>query len=40
LAAAETLTDRLLLRAYGALDDTASAAFLAGTQALGTALGV
>jgi hypothetical protein len=40
LAAAETLTDRLLLRPYGALDDAAGAAFLAGTKAIGTALGV
>jgi hypothetical protein len=40
LDAAEALTDRLLLRSYGALDDAAGAAFLAGTRAIGAALGV
>jgi hypothetical protein len=40
LDAAEALTDRLLLRPYGVLDNTASAAFLAGTKAIGSALNV
>lgn len=40
LDAAEALTDRLLLGAYDALDDDAKAAFLAGTRAIGAALGV
>ena len=40
LAAAEALTDRLLLGPYESLDDAAKAALLAGTQAIGTALGV
>jgi hypothetical protein len=40
LDAAETLTDRLLIRPYGALDDAAGAAFLTGTRAIGAALGV
>ncbi len=37
---AEALTDRLLLSAYEALEDNAKAVFLAGTQAIGAALGV
>ncbi len=40
LDAAETLTDRLLLSPYGVLNDAAGTAFLAGTKAIGTALGV
>lgn len=40
LDAAEALTDQLLLKPYSVLDDSAKAAFLAGTQAIGTALGV
>jgi hypothetical protein len=40
LAAAEALTDQLLLRPYDVLDGAASAAFLAGTRAIGAALGV
>ena len=35
-----SLTDRLLLGAYGALDEDAGAALVAGTRALGAALGV
>lgn len=37
---AEALTDRLLISAYDALDDSAKAALLAGTKAIGAALGV
>jgi hypothetical protein len=37
---AEALTDRLLIKAYDALDDDAKAALLAGTKAIGAALGV
>lgn len=37
---AEALTDRLLIKAYETLDDDAKAALLAGTQAIGAALGV
>jgi hypothetical protein len=40
LDAAEALTDRLLLGAYSALDEAAGAAFLAGTKAIGAALGI
>ncbi|PON15385.1 hypothetical protein C2W62_24105 [Candidatus Entotheonella serta] len=40
LDVAEALTDRLLIRAYESLDDEAKAALLAGTKAIGTALGV
>lgn len=40
LDAAETLTDKLILSAYQALDDADSAAFLAGTKAIGAALGI
>ncbi len=40
LAAAAALTDRLLLGPYESLDAAAKAALLAGTQAIGTALGV
>ncbi len=40
LDAAEALTDRLLHSAYDGLDDHAKAAFLAGTKAIGAALGV
>ncbi len=37
---AEALTDRLLLKAYESLDDSAKAALLAGTKAIGAALGI
>ena len=37
---ADALTDRLLLSAYEALEDNAKVVFLAGTQAIGVALGV
>ena len=40
LDAAEALTDRLLIKAYEALDDGARASFLAGTKAIGAALGI
>jgi hypothetical protein len=40
LDAAEALTDRLLLGPYGALDNTASTAFLAGTKTIGSALNI
>lgn len=40
LDAAEVLTDRLLTPAYASLDDNAKAALLAGTKAIGTALGI
>jgi hypothetical protein len=40
LDAAEALTDRLLFAPYGGLDTTASAAFLAGTTAIGRALNI
>lgn len=40
LDGAETLTDQLLLGPYRALDASASAAFLSGTKAIGTALGL
>lgn len=40
LRAAEALTDQLLISAYASLDDGAKAALLAGTKAIGTALGV
>jgi hypothetical protein len=40
LRAAEALTDRLLISAYASLDDAAKAALLAGTKAIGTALGI
>lgn len=40
LDAAEALTDQLLLKPYSTLNDSAKAAFLAGTKAIGTALGV
>ncbi len=38
LDAAEALTDKLLVGAYGVLDDAAGAAFVAGTNAIGAAL--
>ena len=40
LDAAEALTDRLLIKAYDALDDSAKASLLAGTKAIGVALGI
>jgi len=40
LDAAEALTDGLLINAYDALDDSSKAALLAGTQAIGIALGI
>jgi hypothetical protein len=40
LDAAEALTDRLLLPPYGTLDAAASDAYLAGTRAIGAALGI
>lgn len=40
LDAAEALTDRLLMSAYESLDDGAKAALLAGTKAIGAALGI
>jgi len=40
LDAAEALTDRLLIKAYDALDGGAKAALLAGTKAIGVALGI
>jgi hypothetical protein len=40
LDAAEALTDRLLIKAYDALDDGAKAVLLAGTKAIGAALGI
>ncbi len=40
LDAAEALTDRLLISTYESLDDSAKAALLAGTQAIGAGLGI
>lgn len=40
LEAAEALTDRLLLRPYGVLDEAARTAFLTGAQTIGAALGL
>jgi hypothetical protein len=34
------LTDRLLIKAYEALDDGARASLLAGTKAIGAVLGI
>ena len=39
LEAAEALTDRLLLGAYGALDEDAGAALVTGTRTIGPPLG-